>query len=379
MLYSIKTADRGRRTAGQALCCWLLALGFSGQEPRTKSQGPIADAAAVRGLWSAVAAALLLLSGCDTSGPAPFEARYVVEAYLVAGELLAPVRLTHTTPIDATYDLSEVAVRGATVVIERIGPDGRVQARYHYAEYPEQPGFYHPTGEALRAVVQPLHTYRLEVSIPEVDGAATLRATTTVPGAFRIVSSRADTVTYQREEAAFTLTRSRYPGRTQSFYVFTVQAQRDTRTVADHTPLYRQIIEHAGEELAPDDFHTTTSPILNGANYEEQGERTLTIELPWLAVAFYGPNRLRISVLDDNLYDFFRSQRVQQGGSTLAPGEIPNVIEHIEGGTGVFGSLARRSGNVYIQRQAGEGRVGEEVHGAGKASRTSEDRDERVR
>ena len=57
----------------------------------------------------------------------------------------------------------------------------------------------------------------------------------------------------------------------------------------------------------------------------------------------------RASAVDDNLFDFIRSQSVQQGGSTLAPGEIPNVLDHIEGGTGIFGSLARVSHETFVR------------------------------
>jgi hypothetical protein len=92
----------------------------------------------------------------------------------------------------------------------------------------------------------------------------------------------------------------------------------------------------------------TNSPIINEGNYDINQDGTLTIRLPWIAVAFFGENRLTASALDDNLYDFIRTQTVQQGGSTLSPGEIPNVIERIEGGTGVFGSFARSSYVVRI-------------------------------
>ena len=42
-----------------------------------------------------------------------------------------------------------------------------------------------------------------------------------------------------------------------------------------------------------------------------------------VAIIFYGPNRIFANALDDNLYDYIRSQSIQQGGSTFSPGEIP--------------------------------------------------------
>ena len=99
-----------------------------------------------------------------------------------------------------------------------------------------------------------------------------------------------------------------------------------------------------------EDLRITESPIINEGNYEINENGTITVKLPWLAVAFFGPNRLTANALDDNMFDFIRSQTVQQGGSTLAPGEIPNVIDRVEGGTGIFGSLARSSYEVLITR-----------------------------
>jgi len=40
------------------------------------------------------------------------------------------------------------------------------------------------------------------------------------------------------------------------------------------------------------------------------------------------------------MYDFLRSQSVQTGGSTLSPGEIQNIDYNVEGGIGIFGSMA---------------------------------------
>lgn len=49
------------------------------------------------------------------------------------------------------------------------------------------------------------------------------------------------------------------------------------------------------------------------------------------------------------MYDFVRSESVQLGGSTLSPGEIQNVITHVEGGLGIFGSLASDTIQTYIK------------------------------
>ena len=56
------------------------------------------------------------------------------------------------------------------------------------------------------------------------------------------------------------------------------------------------------------------------------------------------------NAIDDNLYDFVRSQIIQQGGSTFAPGEIPNILERVNGAHGVFGSYARVSFDLFVKR-----------------------------
>jgi hypothetical protein len=50
------------------------------------------------------------------------------------------------------------------------------------------------------------------------------------------------------------------------------------------------------------------------------------------------------------MYDFLRSQDVQTGGSTLSPGEIQNIRYNINGGIGIFGSMAADTNRVFIER-----------------------------
>ncbi|GIV60662.1 MAG: hypothetical protein KatS3mg043_1751 [Rhodothermaceae bacterium] len=193
--------------------------------------------------------------------------------------------------------------------------------------------------------------YRLEVVVPETGDRVT--AETLVPGDFEVAAAGRDTVVYQgTERFEVAVTPSRYPGR-QSYYVLSVEAL-DPR-VEQLTPLYRDFVDP--DNLDPDelekelrDVTVVESPIINESSFDVNPDGTVMIRLPWLAVAFYGPNRIRASALDDNLYDFLRSQGVQQGGSTLAPGEIPNVIEHVEGGRGIFGSFARVTFDLFIAR-----------------------------
>ena len=301
----------------------------------------------VRTVWmgcAALALSLVLITGCDTAGMEEPDTQVVVEAYLVAGETLPPIRLTRTAGIDERYNYDSLAVRDAEIAVVQLDEDGDPLARYPYRARRDTTGVYIPFGSDR---VVPLATYRLEATIPSTGERIT--ASTTVPDTFSIVDANARAVVYQSpEQLALTLTRSQYPGRDQSFYLFSTESL-DPR-LDNLTPLIREFVDDAEEEFNPAEFRITSSPVLNEESYEVNANGTLTIRLPWIAVAFYGPNRTTTNAIDDNLYDFVRTQAAQQGGGGFTPGTIPNVIEHVEGGAGVFGSLARSSYEVIINR-----------------------------
>lgn len=207
-----------------------------------------------------------------------------------------------------------------------------------------RPGFYEPESDDL---VLPLRTYRLEAVI----GEDRVSATTVVPDTFSLARINTERAIYQGDEQIeFVMTRSTYPGR-QTVFMFTSEAL-DPR--ADQlTPIAEHLYEE--EEVTLDELRLTTSPPLNEANYTVNADGTLTVPMPWLMVAFYGPQRVSAQAIDDNMLDFIRSLQVQQGGSTLSPGEIPNVLDHVEGGSGLFASYAMMSYEVFIERNPDEG------------------------
>lgn len=303
-----------------------------------------------------IAGLALLLQACDTTGPTGFERDYVVQSYQVAGSTLAPVRLSRTAPVDSVYDFTELAVSDATVWVELLEEEGdEVASRYTYSERDWQPGVYEADVES---VVQPLRRYRLRVSIPQEDGTEhQLSSTTAVPDTFRLVSASADTIVYRGgEQLRLTLSKSQYPGR-QTIYLFSARALGELRQ-SRLTPSRRQLVDPEDDLEA---LRVTTSPPFNESSYAEGGGKHITLRLPWLTLSFFGPHRLTAAAIDDNVYDFIRSESAQQGGSTLAPGEIPNVYDHVEGGTGLFGSYAEVEHHLYVQRseEADEGSANE--------------------
>jgi hypothetical protein len=307
---------------------------------------PRRPGAAARLLCGILLGSTLLLTGCDLVGTTTDPAQeVVVESYQVAGEPLAPVRLSRSAPLDSTYDFEAYAITGADVSVALLDEEGEtVEERYPYRAVPDSNGLYAPQGVAVPSV-QPLRTYRLRVRLPESD--ETVTATTTVPGAFEVVDASRDTAAYQQEQIALTVTPSRYPGRDQSYYIFTTEALDVRREQL--TPLIRRLIDDGQGDVRLEDLRITSSPIINEESYERNEDGTITIQLPWIAVAFFGPNRTRANAIDNNLYDYIRSQNAQGGGGGT-PGTIPNVIDRVEGGTGVFGSMAQQAYRIYVAR-----------------------------
>ncbi len=286
-------------------------------------------------------ASLLLVAGCDTVDSNDQEIQYVVESYQVAGETFKQVRLTRTTPVNTQYDFEALAVRGAEVSVQLLRENGEVEESYPFSDRAQEPGVYAPEGSG---VVQPLRKYRLSVTVPETGDR--ISAETLVPDTFRVVQANADTVVYQGEtQLELKMSRSTYPTR-QTVFIFSSEAL-DPREDA-LVPFAKYFFDEGDATL--EELRLSTAPLLNEANYTINPDGTLTALMPWLMVNFYGPQRVSAAAVDDNLFDFVRSYQVQQGGSTLSPGEIPNIIDHVEGGTGVFASMARVNQDVFIAR-----------------------------
>lgn len=306
----------------------------------------------MRSLPVYIAFAVTVLSGgCDTLGPSLLEQDVVIEAYLIAGEPMSEVRLTRTIAIDEHFDADSLGITDADVRIELLADGGDPGKTYPYAPMAGRPGIYIPDqsdpefeeGESMPTVL-PLRTYRLVVNTPEAP--APITSVTTVPDTFDVASVDSDTVVYRSDEPLIVyLSRSSYPAR-QPIFIFTTVALEPR--VSNLTPFARAVYD--GGDATIESLTENVSLLLNEENFDLTGDGLLRVQYPWLAVTFVGRNRLVFQALDDNQYDFIRSQSVQQGGSTLPPGEIPNVLEHVSGGRGLFGSVARASVEFVVLR-----------------------------
>ena len=287
----------------------------------------------------------MLLSACETATQNNYKPYYVVESYLVANRQLPEVRLSTTNPINNVYSFEDVAVANAEVQIRLLQKDNStIDEVFTYSS--DSAGIYHAN---LGHKVEPDRTYQLHISLN--GGSDIITASTTVPESFEVISEVLDTIVYQSTER-LEITLSKTSSFTnQSVFIFNTLAQQPIPK--NLTPLYYDLYIQEKDSLEAEkrlaEFSITSSGLLNEANFSNNTDGTVTIRYPWIAVAFYGDNKLVASTVDDNIYDFFRSESVQLGGSTLSPGEIQNAITRINGGIGIFGSMASDTIDVFIK------------------------------
>ena len=275
---------------------------------------------------------LSVLWSCSPYEQDTYEQEYIVEAYLVEGEAFPNVTLTRSGELFDSYSLRDQRVDGATVFIESIDA-GQIMA---YQQI-DTSGIYAPTDTTLK--IQATATYTLTITIPGENDP--IRASTTVPEPLTVLGGITDRVVYQSSEQLEILV-SGSPAGQQRFFIFNTIAQDPKEE--DLTPFYKSTLDDSDGDVLLEDFYKVSSGILNEANFFDEDGNTV-LRLPWLAVSFYGRNAIVANVLDKNSYDFVRSQSVQLGGSTLSPGEIQNVINHVDGAVGIFGSIS--SDTIY--------------------------------
>ncbi|MEO9885560.1 MAG: hypothetical protein ABJR05_05270 [Balneola sp.] len=286
----------------------------------------------------------LAIVSCDLYPQDEYEEFYVVESYLVALEELPPVFLSTTAPATSAYSFAGFSVQNADVRIDLLTGDKNSGIEQTFIYQMDSSGVYSSTTSHQ---VLPARTYQLRISnLPDDDPNALIRGYTAVPDTFSSKSQVPDSVIYQSvNQIQLDITPSVNAER-QSYFIFTTIALNPS--FQNFTPLYADFFDEDEDQLS--DFTKTSSGIVNEANFETQEDGTITLKYPWLAVAFFENNQIVANIIDDNIYDFLRSQTVQLGGSTLSPGEIPNALYRLEGGIGVFGSLAADTIQTYIKR-----------------------------
>ncbi|HKK44068.1 MAG TPA: DUF4249 family protein [Balneolaceae bacterium] len=279
------------------------------------------------------------MAGCQLYKQDNYQQYYVVESYLVANANLPRVRLSKTEPIRQKYNFQEAAVSDAQVEIRKLNPDSTIAQTYPYRQ--TENGIYNAI---FRATVQSDQLYQLHITT--ADGQE-ITATTYVPGAFKTVNQLNDRYTYQSpNQIEITTTTSNYITDRQTYYIFTINAAHPDSSGL--TPFYRDLVINNDNDIR--NYYVNSSGIINQDNYDLNSDGTITLTVPWLAIAFYDTNDVVANAIDNNMYDFLRSQSVQTGGSTLSPGEIQNIRYNVNGGIGIFGSMASDTNRVIITR-----------------------------
>ena len=289
----------------------------------------------------AVLAPLLLLLSCDLYTQDEYEEQYVIESWLIATEPLPEVRVSVTAPFQSVYTFEEAAVRGALVRLLLLDQNGHTEQVYSYK--PHGPGIYMPESQHADTPVVPGATYRLEVDVPGPEQHR-IEATTTIPDTLHIVQIIRDRAVYQspdqlefRISTGNTLTR-------QNYFIYSTRSHEPEPE--NITPFWADAVEEIDEAVQ------IRTNIVNEANFDRNDDQTINLRMPWIGIAFYGRNTITTFSLDDNAYDFFRSQPVQTGGgpSTLSPGEIQNILYHVNGGIGLLAGLSRLEIEVRVDR-----------------------------
>lgn len=285
---------------------------------------------------------LFSLAGCNLYEQDRYQQDFVVESYLIAQEPLPEIRLSTTAPFDEGYHFKERAVADANVRLYHYDETEKVPSVYQYLENGQ--GIYVPSDQDTSNRIMPRHRYRLEVDIPLENGDNhRLEAETIIPDTFSVQKIIRDQAVYQSaEQLEFRITRNRTDGR-QLYYIYSTKSLEPSEE--NITPFWNDAVDEMKEAIQ---IRTT---IVNEENFDLNPDETLTLRMPWIGIAFYGKNTISTFSLDDNTYDYFRSQPVQTGGGgTLSPGEIQNIIYHIDGGIGLFGGMSVLKTDVNVIR-----------------------------
>lgn len=278
---------------------------------------------------------------CDITEQDNYQELVVVEAYLTANRPLPEIKISRTSPAGQIYDQDELYLSGAEVRIVLLDSAGNDLEIFFYTLDIDK-NSYLPN---VLHLVQPQERYRLDIQFK--DREEVIKAYTTVPDQFEIVSEIPQSVVYQsNEQLELSISAPGQLG-SQNVFVFSTKALEPTEE--NLTPFYKASVENEDIELT--DLLINSSGLINEGNFEINSDGTITLQFPWIGVAFYGENEIIVNSVDRNLDELIRSQQVQLGGSTLSPGEIPNLTYNIEGGIGIFGSLASDTTRTNFIRQ----------------------------
>lgn len=285
---------------------------------------------------------LSVITGCEDYSQNDYQEHVVLEAYATANRPLPEVRLSTTLPTGQQYSFEEAGLAGADVQVTLLDEDGGDEIVFDYQSSSETRGLYLAEDQSHK--ILPRRTYRIDVRFD--DRADSLSAETTIPDDVEVISEVPDTLVYQSsQQLEFVLSPIERIEKQNIFVFNNIALQTEVENL---TPFYRELVVDEEEDI--EDFYNNDSGPLNEENFDINSDGTITIQYPWLSVAFFGDNQVVTNAIDKNLSDLIISQDVQLGGGSLSPGEIPNLRYHVEGGIGIFGSLASDTVQTFFKR-----------------------------
>ena len=273
---------------------------------------------------------LVLLSSCDVYEQDNYRELVVMEAYAIAGRPMPDVRLSTTNPATEEYTFSDVALDDATVVVSKLDDDGNIVEDFSYIR--QRTGIYSSTDQST--LVEAGERYQINIQFDSRQDRLT--AETVVPRQFEVLSDVKDSYVYQSDNQLEILLTATESNARQNVYVFNTITQEPS--IDNLTPFYSDAVINGDSDI--EEFFNNSSGLINEGNFEINNDQTILLRFPWIGVAFFGENAVVINSVDPNLADLARSEELQLGGSTLPPGEIPNLIYNVNGGIGVFGSIS---------------------------------------
>lgn len=268
--------------------------------------------------------------GCGIYEQDEYVEHVVLESFAIANRALPDVKLSRTMQVTDEYNFSDAALNEATVIFTMLDEDGSELEAFSYRQ--DSAGIYRALNRRQR--IEAGQTYQIEVTF--ADRPDVLSAITTVPRQFEILSEIKESYVYQSDDQLEILLTATESNARQNIYVFNTIAREPE--LSELTPFYLDAVENRDANLL--EFLNNSSGLINEGNFDILEDQTIRLRFPWIGVAFYGDNAVVTNSVDQNLADLVRSQELQLGGSTLPPGEIPNLIYNVEGGIGVFGSIA---------------------------------------
>ena len=306
-----------------------------------------------RQLW-AVLPALLVLAGCaaerspgELFGPTE-SGILVVDAQLIVDEPMPDIYLRRTADPAQSYDANAQGVLQADVTVSFDG--GQVT----FAADADVPGRFAPVGDA--PVVQPLSVYDLSVRV----GDENLTGRTRTPGRLRLreaVVLDETSLDIRRQLVLFSEADDIWAeAANQVEYLdglLEVRAAPVTGAAAFQLSLFSLDLDSDfvvdADFLEADDYEEFeregASPPLDGVDGR--------VRMPWFAIAFAGRHVWRTYALDENWYDFVRTDPRGGGFGQLAGDSFQRPRFHIKGGIGLFGSAAVDSvGFVVLPRRS---------------------------